>query len=91
MASDGSKGTCVSQTHWATVLNCPRPRFWSWACAGAGSCVPAEVATPSSAAPLPTPPPRLLPGLQGGRCRRPREQAVKGMCVTWASPHQSCL
>lgn len=58
MASDGSKGTCVSQTHWGHCTELPSSPFLELGLLnGAGSRVPARVAAPSSAAPLPPPPP----------------------------------
>lgn len=57
MASDGSKGTCVSQTHWGHCTELPSSPFLELGLVnGAGSRVPARVAAPSSAAPLPPPP-----------------------------------
>ena len=74
----------------ASGLNCPHLRFWSGpadrsglACAGRGGR--SQLSSPA----LPSPHPKVVPLPKAGRCRRPREQAVKRVCVTRASPRQS--
>ena len=48
MASDGSKGMCISQTYWGHCTELPSSPFLELGLlTGAGSCVPAEVAAPS--------------------------------------------
>ena len=62
MASDGSKGMCISQTHWGHCTELPSSLFLELGLlTGAGLCVPAKVAAPSSAAPLPHPTPKVAP------------------------------